>query len=111
MEKFDILKAVRSFFSGLDWFKAAMIAIKIIGIGLIILTIYKAWFEPKGGNESNQKQKTVIFGNVGTLDSHQESTQTQITQKTWLIGLTCDTKPNDSFKEEVRVGIIVGKLF
>ena len=110
MEKFDIMKAIKSFFSGLDWFKSAMIALKIIGICLICLTIYKAWFEPKGGNTSNQRQRNIILGNVGTLDSRQETTQTQIAQKTWLLGVTCDTKTNN-YKEEVRVGIIIGKLF
>lgn len=111
-EKFDLIKACKSFFSALDWFKAGMIALKVIGIGLVILTIYKAWFEPKGGNTSNQKQKTIILGKIGTLDLRQDTSQVQKTEKSWIIGLTCDTKVSDiSNKDELRAGVIVGKLF
>ena len=111
-EKFNFIKSVKSFFKVLDWYKAAMIALKVIGIGLIVLTIYKAWFEPKGGNLANQKQKTIFLGNIGSVSMDQANSQTQKADKSWLLALSCDTKANDfKNKEEIRVGIIVGKLF
>lgn len=65
-EPFSISKAIKSFFSGLDWFKALMIGLKILGIAFIGLTIYRAYFM------ETQSQTQIFRGNVKQVTIRQD---------------------------------------
>lgn len=71
-EPFSISKAIKSFFSGLDWFKALMIGLKILGIAFIGLTIYRAYFM------ETQSQTQIFRGNVKQVTIRQDRKKTFI---------------------------------
>jgi len=70
-EKFNLLKFLGSFVQWLPWVKTARYAIGIAAIGLIGLTIYKAFFMPT----QTTKQETHIIAQPGsqvTIDQKRE---------------------------------------
>ena len=70
-EKFSLLKFLGSFVQWLPWVKTARYAIGIAAIGLIGLTIYKAFFMPT----QTTKQETHIIAQPGsqvTIDQKRE---------------------------------------
>ncbi|MBI4970544.1 MAG: hypothetical protein HZB37_06265 [Planctomycetes bacterium] len=70
-EKFSFLKFLGSFTQFLPWVKTARYAIGIAAIGLIGLTIYKAFFMPT----QTTKQETHIIAQPGaqvTIDQKRE---------------------------------------
>lgn len=70
-EKFSLLKFLGSFVQWLPWVKTARYAIDIATIGLIGLTIYKAFFMPM----QTTKQETHIIAQPGaqvTIDQKRE---------------------------------------
>ena len=70
-EKFDLFKFLGSFVQWLPWVKTARYAIGIAAIGLIGLTIYKAFFMPT----QTTKQETHIVAQSGsqvTIDQKRE---------------------------------------
>ena len=70
-EKFSLIKFLGSFVQWLPWVKTARYAIGIAAIGLIGLTIYKAFFMPT----QTTRQETHIIAQPGaqvTIDQKQE---------------------------------------
>ena len=70
-EKFSVLKFLGSFVQWLPWVKTARYAIGIAAIGIIGLTIYRAFFMPT----QTTKQETHIVAQSGsqvTIDQKQE---------------------------------------
>jgi len=71
-EPFSLIKAGKSFISGLDWFKSIMIGLKIVGVLFIGITIWRAWFMPT----NKQTQKTaIVVQSGGTLKLDQSQKQ------------------------------------
>lgn len=81
MENFSLIKTLKSFVLPLDWWKAIMIGLKILGIGLICLTVYRAWFM---ATQSQDQITKIDVRNGGTVNLQQE--QKQGDDKNWLIG-------------------------
>jgi hypothetical protein len=105
MEPFSWKKALGSIFNGLDWFKALMIGLKILGIAFIALTIYRAYF--MATKNKNEAQILTTTGTVGTVVMKQELERKQ--QKNFYAGVTVDRATRDS--GDYRVGVEMGVLF
>ena len=71
-EKFSLLKFLGSFFQWLPWVKTARYAVGIAAIGIIGLTIYRAFFMP------TKKEITQIVAQSG---SHVKIEQKKVEEK------------------------------
>jgi hypothetical protein len=84
-EKFSFLKFISSFFQFLPWVKTARYAIGVAAIGVIGLTIYKAFFMPT----QTTKQETHIIAQPGsqvTIDQKREEKKSGIDIRPFLEG-------------------------
>jgi hypothetical protein len=84
-EKFSLLKFLGSFVQWLPWVKTARYAIGIAAIGLIGLTIYKAFFMPT----QTTKQETHIIAQPGsqvTIDQEREEKKPGIEVRPFVEG-------------------------
>lgn len=80
-EPFSWMKAFNSLFSGMDWFKAFMVGIKILGILFIAFTIYRAWFM---ATQKQTQQTHVTVQPGGTMNLVQSQTTTVKKRPWWL---------------------------
>ena len=84
-EKFSLLKFLGSFVQWLPWVKTARYAVGIAAIGIIGLTIYRAFFMPT----QTTKQETHIIAQTGskvTIDQKREEKKSGIEVRPFVEG-------------------------
>lgn len=102
----DFKKFFLSFFEAVPWVKNLRFILGAVVIGIIALTIWKAWFEKKPANVSNQRVVVTPFAKVEKID--QSSIQVMVEEKTWELGIGVGVLNYDN-KNGAFAGVMIKK--